>query len=61
MANARLMWSLETQGLLSEIQCGLRKHYSALDHLLRIETFIKDAFVKRGTRSNHTLWSGKSL
>ena len=41
MINARLMWSLESQGLLSEKQCGFRKNRSTLDHLVRFETFIK--------------------
>ena len=47
MINARLMWSLESQGLLSEKQCGFRKNHSTLDHLVRFETFIRNAFVKK--------------
>ena len=47
MINARLMWSLELQGLLSEKQCGFRKNQSTLDHLVRFETFIRNAFVKK--------------
>ena len=47
MINARLMWSLESQGLLSEEQCGFRKNHSTLDHLVRFETFIRNAFVKK--------------
>ena len=47
MINARLMWSLESQGLLSEKQCGFRKNRSTLDHLVRFETFIRNAFVKK--------------
>ena len=46
MINARLMWSLESQGLLSEKQCGFRKIHSTLDHLVHFETFIRNAFVK---------------
>ena len=45
--NARLMWSLESQGLLSEKQCGFRKNHSTLDHLVRFKTFIRNAFVKK--------------
>ena len=41
------MWSLESQGLLTEIQCGFRKNHSTLDHLVRFETFIRDAFVQK--------------
>ena len=47
MINSRLMWSLESQGILSEKQCGFRKNRSTLDHLVRFETFIRNAFVKK--------------
>ena len=46
MINARLMWSLESQGLLSKKQCDFRKSHYTLDHLVR-ETFIRNAFVKK--------------
>ena len=45
--NTRLMWSLESQGLLSEKQCSFRKNRSTLDHLVHFETFIRNAFVKK--------------
>ena len=41
------MWSLESQGLLSEKQCGFRKNHSTLDHLVRFETFIRNALIKK--------------
>ena len=47
MINARLMWSLESQGLLSEKQRGFRKNHSTLDHLVCFETLIRNAFVKK--------------
>ena len=47
MINARLMWSLESQGLLSEKQCGFRKNHSTLNHLVHFETFIRNAFIKK--------------
>ena len=47
MINARLMWSLKSQGLLSEKQCGFRKNHSTLDHLVRFE--------RLRTRLNHFL------
>ena len=47
MINVHLMWSLESQGLLSEKQCGFRKNHSTLDHLIHFETFIRNAFVKK--------------
>ena len=45
--NAHLMWSLESQGLLSEKQCGFRKNHSMLDHLVCFETFIRNVFVEK--------------
>jgi potassium voltage-gated channel Eag-related subfamily H protein 8 len=47
MINARLVWFLESNGLLSNIQCGLRQGRSTLDHLLRFETFIRNALTKK--------------
>ena len=47
MISAHLMWSLESQGLLSEKQCGFRKNHSTLDHLVPFETLIRNAFVKK--------------
>ena len=41
------MWSHESKGLLSEKQCRFRKNHSTLDHLVRFETFIRNAFVKK--------------
>ena len=38
---------LESQGLLSEKQCGFRKNHSTLDHLVRFETFVRNAFIKK--------------
>ena len=47
MINAHLMWSLESHGLLSEKQCDFRKNHGTLDHLVRFETLIRNAFVKK--------------
>jgi hypothetical protein len=47
MINARLVWFLEPNGLLSTIQCGFRQGRSTLDHLVRFETFIRNAFAKK--------------
>ncbi|MBJ5505526.1 reverse transcriptase family protein, partial [Salmonella enterica subsp. enterica serovar Derby] len=47
MVNARLMWFLETNKILSPHQCGFRRHRSSIDHLLRLETSIREAFVRR--------------
>ena len=47
MVNVHLVWSLESQGLLTEIQRAFRKNYITLDHLVRFETFIRDALVQK--------------
>ena len=45
--NTRLMWSLESHGLLSEKQCSFRKNHSTFEHLVRFEMFIRNAFIKK--------------
>ena len=47
MVNNRLVWWLETNNLLSNLQCGFRKDRSTLDHLVRMEAFIQDSFLCR--------------
>lgn len=46
MVNERLVWYLESNKLLASIQCGFRKHHNTLDHLIRLETYIRKAFIK---------------
>ena len=45
MVNERLVWYLEKSGLLAKHQCGYRSNRSTVDHLVRLETFIRDAFI----------------
>ena len=47
MINARLVWFLESQGLITNVQSGFRKQRSTHDHLVRLENFIRDAFLKK--------------
>ncbi|WP_135568158.1 reverse transcriptase domain-containing protein, partial [Solemya elarraichensis gill symbiont] len=47
MINDRLVWVLESQNLLSNIQCGFRKGRTTIDHLLRLDHYIKNAFRER--------------
>ena len=47
MINDRLVWYLEHNNILSEIQCGFRKSRSTVDHLVRLESFIRDAFLNK--------------
>ena len=46
MINERLVWYLEKYKKMDTIQCGFRKHHNKLDHLLRLETYIRKAFIK---------------
>ena len=47
MVNARLVWQLESNEVFFvPTQCGFRKHHSTVDHLVRYETFIRNAFVR---------------
>ena len=45
MANERLVSYLENNGLLAKQQCGYRSNRSAVDHQVRLETFIRDVFI----------------
>ena len=49
MINHRLVWFLESNNLISGNQAGFRKNYSSNDYLVRLEFFIRDAFIKKGT------------
>ena len=47
MINKRLIWYLESSNLLSWYQSGFRAGRSTNDNLVRLETFTRDAFVKK--------------
>ena len=47
MINKRLIWYLESNNLLSRYQLGFRAGRSTNDNLVRLKTFIRDAFVKK--------------
>jgi len=57
--NNGLMWYLEKNKLLSPIQNGFRKNRSTTDHLVRFETYLREAFVKY--LSCYIFWYRKSL
>ena len=46
MVNARLTWYLESNGVLTELQSGFRKGRSTTDQLVRLESFVREAFVR---------------
>ena len=47
MINKRLIWYLESNNLLSRYQSGFRAGHSTNDNLVKLETFIREAFVKK--------------
>ena len=47
MINTRFVWYLEFNNLISPVQSGFRSERSTNDNLVRLETFIRDAFVKK--------------
>ena len=44
--NSRIVWYLERNKLISPMQCGFRKQRSTTDHLVRLESFVREAFVQ---------------
>ena len=47
MVDERLSWYLENNRLLAKQQCGYRANKSTVDHTIRLETFIRDAIIKK--------------
>ena len=47
MVNARLIWYLETNKLITEYQSVFRSQRSTVYHLIRLETFIGEASIKK--------------
>ena len=43
----RLIWHLETNNKINKSQCGYRKNRSTLDHLIRLETLIRNSFINK--------------
>ena len=47
IVNAQLMWCMESEGHLADVQCGFRKNRFTVDHLVRFESFVREAFIKK--------------
>ena len=45
--NIRLTWFLESNNHISRFQSGFRTDRSTTDNLVRLETFIHDALIKK--------------
>ena len=48
MVNKRLLFVLESMGVLNDRQNGFRPHRSTLDHLMHLEHCISEAFATKG-------------
>ena len=46
MVNGRLVHFLESRNLLTPSQSGFRSHRTTTDHLVALETFIRDGFIQ---------------
>ena len=47
MINSKLTWYLEANGLITNMQTEFRKRRWTIDHLILLETFIKEAFIRK--------------
>ena len=47
MINKRLVWYLESNNLITKFLSGFRAERSTNDNLVRLDSFIRDAFIKR--------------
>ena len=47
LINDRLTWFLESNNIITNFQSGFRHQRSINDHLVRLETFIREAFIKK--------------
>ncbi|WP_195910758.1 reverse transcriptase domain-containing protein [Solemya velum gill symbiont] len=48
MINDRLVWFSEPNNFSTNLQFGFRQGRSTIDHLVRLESYIRDAFLKTG-------------
>ena len=46
MITTRLKCFMESNGFIANFQCGFRSKRSIVDHLVCLETFIREAFIK---------------
>ena len=47
MINKRLTWFLESNNHISQFLSGFRSDRSTTDNLVRLESFIRDVFIKK--------------
>ena len=47
MINYRLCWFVENNNILSSMQNGFRHFRNSLDHVVKLDTFVREAFVRK--------------
>ena len=47
MVNDRLVWLLEKNNLIVDVQSGFRRQRGTIDYLVHFETFVREAFINR--------------
>ena len=47
MVNRRLVWFIESNNLFTNFQCGFRSWKSTMDHVVRLETTIREAIIQK--------------
>ena len=52
MVNKRLVWILESNKLISCSQCGFRKWRSTMDHVVKLETSMRDQYPETTSDSS---------
>ena len=61
MINKKLTWILESNNHILRFQSGFRSDRSTTDNLVRLETFTRDAFIKKEHVIAVIFLFGKSL
>ena len=47
MVNSRLVWYLEYNSIITAYESGFRKNRSTIDQIIRLESAVREAFIKR--------------
>ena len=47
MVNKRLVWPIESNKLFTNFQCSFRRRRSTMDHVVRLETSIREAIIQK--------------
>ena len=47
MIDKRLLWFIKYNNLITNSQCSFRNQRSTVDHMVRLETFMKEAIIQK--------------